>query len=144
MYKLHHAYLLYSSLQEGFALDNPVYGSTNIFSHENRALLPDSVDGCEIHQNLSADYVDQQMYETVQSAPENDMEGDTSLYETAQPRGFTRQEGDESHNVTNDNYSRLNVSDVRYATLEPFIPGKKDSVETESATSDGVYSVLRH
>lgn len=139
-------------MQEGFALDNPVYGSTNIFSHENRALLPDSVettnndsvDGCEIHQNLSADYVDQQMYETVQSTPENDMERDTSLYETPQPRGFTRQEGDESHNVTNGNYSRLNVSDVRYATLEPFIPGKKDSVETESATSDGVYSVLRH
>lgn len=68
------------------------------------------------------------------------------LYETPQnvaANGFTEMRSEAEKDSANDDYSKLIVSNVPYATLEPHIPGNKTN-EREPTSEEGGYSLLQH
>ena len=146
--------MLYSSLQDSLVIDNPVYGSTDRMLDTQRTKLRSqpAADAIESTYSLVGDSETQQSsideeeqtYEPVaaSSPPENGAGGEMgSEYEIPQRRGFMKHEEEGS-----ESYSRLNMSEVRYATLEPYISAGRNGTDlnTEKDTQEETYSTLQH
>ena len=91
----------------------------------------------------SEDIHSQELHQSIGQLPTNEMQG---MYETPHSvamNRFTDIGSGAERNYVNDDYSKLNVSDVRYATLEPHIMGNKRN-EKEPTSVEGEYSLLQH
>ena len=158
LYVLHvHTSSLQDSLVTVTVIDNPVYGITDrmldTYTHRNKPHSQPAVDAIESTvgerlsktQQSSNDEEERQTYEpvAVNSPLEDDTGGNgkmASEYEIPQRQGFTKHEEER-----NEKYSRLNMGEVRYATLEPHIPGRKrTSAKNEKDHQEETYSTLQH
>lgn len=101
-----------------------------------------SVNDSTSNQHLE-DSDNQELHQLMGPLPSNEIEG---MYETPHSvavNRFTNIGSEAERNSVNDDYSKLNVSDVRYATLEPHIMGNKRN-ERETTSEEGGYSSLQH
>lgn len=154
----------YSRMQEeAAAIDNPVYtgiesttGQTTGNRNQEKVLInplygdtafsgPSNTINSMLQYPAENDE-QQHMYEPVD---QSSMEEEEGVYET--PQGdrdavqvVSKQEAiaDGSGSGDDSDYSRLNLSDVSYATLEPHIPGRKG--KGEPTQEEGEYSQLQH
>ena len=74
----------------------------------------------------------------------NEMEGTYETPHSVAVNRFTDMGSEAERNSVNDEYSKLNVSDVRYATLEPHIMGNNRNERAEPTSEEGGYSLLQH
>ena len=139
----------HSSIQNT-STDNPVYyhnGADYILiqplSHRRKKTTHLSTNGSITSIQHPEDRGNQELHQSMDHLPPNEVEG---LYETPHPvavNGFTDMGSKAEKDSVNDDYSKLNVRDVRYATLEPHISGNMRN-ERESTSEEGGYSLLQH
>ena len=96
-------------------------------------------------QNGSANTLKHVVYESLKCAPNYHKE---QMYEAPQVLVTSDTKGANHTEVNttegNDDYSRLNMRDASYATLEPYIPGRTISSEVEPTNEEVGYSKLQH
>ena len=154
MYHDYYYYYNYSSAEESRAIDNPVYDSMI----ETTVVIPTSLNGELEHDNRDTTAAtteglinteNHMAYESVHSTNSPNIEMEV-LYETPQVvttfevQEVVKPEESDTNNIDGD-YSRLKMSDVSYATLEPYIPQRKTGGSSEAPTPEDMgYSHLKH
>ena len=136
------------SIENTSASDNPVYYGAD--STIIQAICPQVNKTMPLLANGSAkndttiqnfdDYDNLEARDSVDCSLIKEREG---LYETPQAVAAQGFSSEAEKDVNNENYSRLNINDVDYATLEPHIPGRKWNA-AECTTEEGRYSTLQH
>ena len=85
----------------------------------------------------------QELHQSMGHLLTNEIEGMYEILYSAAVSSFTDIGSEAERNSVNNDYSKLNVSEIQYATLEPHIMGNKRN-EREPTGEEGEYSLLQH